>query len=731
MRDPFDNQQKGRGWSRLLDFDAWIDSSMYRFMASSGETWESITIFFRRFRVTGFKKALVEISDELLTLGFVGSVLFLALALPAFEETEKNWQDQADYSVVFLDRYGKRIGQRGIRQDDSMRLETLPDYFIKAVLATEDRRFFDHWGIDFFGLSRAMAENVRANSVVQGGSTITQQLAKNLFLTNERTFARKVKEAFLSVWLEWNLSKKEILKLYLDRAYMGGGNFGIGAAAKYYFGKDINDVSLAESAMLAGLFKAPTKYAPHINLPAARARANEVLTNMVQASFMSEGQVIGARRKPAVIIERDNNEGPNYYLDWAFEEIKRIAIKFPTRTLVAKTTADLELQKAAEESVYSHLQLHGKAYGVTQAAMVAIEHDGSLRALVGGRDYGASQFNRATSAFRQPGSSFKPFVYAAAIENFGYDENTRVTDGPVCLNRFGRVWCPRNYSGGFRGRTNFTTALVKSINTIPVRLYVGKGDGLKALGGKRITAIARAMGVTSPMVENPPMVLGANGLTVLEMASGYGTFMSGGHKLNVHTITQIHDTNGNLLFDYKKQGPPKVRALSDTTVASMNKMLVQVPEWGTARRARLEGIRAAGKTGTTQAYRDAWFVGYTGNFVAAVWFGNDNYKPTKRLTGGRLPAMTWKKFMSFAHQNIEIRPIPYVDPIEETEKTKIAKAKANQNKKIEKEIIRPKTLSKKSEDALRALEKILKSTPLIKLDRKIADIPRNPAVQSN
>jgi penicillin-binding protein 1A len=380
MRDPFDNQQKGRGWSRLLDFDAWIDSSMYRFMASSGETWESITIFFRRFRVTGFKKALVEIFDELLTLGFVGSVLFLALALPAFEETEKNWQDQADYSVVFLDRYGKRIGQRGIRQDDSMRLETLPDYFIKAVLATEDRRFFDHWGIDFFGLSRAMAENVRANSVVQGGSTITQQLAKNLFLTNERTFARKVKEAFLSVWLEWNLSKKEILKLYLDRAYMGGGNFGIGAAAKYYFGKDINDVSLAESAMLAGLFKAPTKYAPHINLPAARARANEVLTNMVQASFMSEGQVIGARRKPAVIIERDNNEGPNYYLDWAFEEIKRIAIKFPTRTLVAKTTADLELQKAAEESVNSHLQLHGKAYGVTQAAMVAIEHDGSLRA---------------------------------------------------------------------------------------------------------------------------------------------------------------------------------------------------------------------------------------------------------------------------------------------------------------------------------------------------------------
>ncbi|MCP4183347.1 MAG: PBP1A family penicillin-binding protein [Hyphomicrobiales bacterium] len=731
MRDPFDNQQKGKGWSRLLDFDAWIDSSMYRFMASGGETWESVTIFFRRFRITGFKKALVEIFGELLTLGVAGSVLFLALALPAFEETEKNWQDQADYSVVFLDRYGKQIGQRGIRQDNSMRLETLPDYFIKAVLSTEDRRFFDHLGIDFYGLSRAMAENVRANSVVQGGSTITQQLAKNLFLTNERTFVRKIKEAFLSVWLEWNLSKKEILKLYLDRAYMGGGNFGIGAAAKFYFGKDINDVSLAESAMLAGLFKAPTKYAPHINLPAARARANEVLTNMVQAGYMSEGQVIGSRRKPAVVIERDGDEGPNYYLDWAFEETKRISIKFPTRTLIAKTTADLELQKAAEESVNSHLQQHGKAYGVTQAAMVAIEHDGSLRAMVGGRDYGASQFNRATSAIRQPGSSFKPFVYAAAIENFGYNQNTRVTDDSVCLKRSRKVWCPRNYSGRFRGQTNFTTALVKSINTIPVRLYVGKGNGLKALGGKRITATARAMGITSPLVENPAMVLGANGLTVLEMASGYGTFMSGGHKLDVHTITQIYDTSGNLLFDYKKQGPGKVRALKDKTVAAMNKMLVQVPEWGTARRAKLEGIRAAGKTGTTQAYRDAWFVGYTGNFVAAVWFGNDNYKSTRRLTGGRLPAMTWKKFMSFAHQNIEIRPIPYVDPIKETKKTKIAKAKAAQNKKVKKEIIRPKTLSRKSEDALRALEKIFKSTPMIKLDRKIADIPRDTAVQSN
>ena len=731
MRDPFEQQKKSRGWSRLLDFDSWIDSSMFSMFSGAGETWESITIFFRRFRVSGFKKFLVEILDEGITLGLLGSIVMLMLALPAFDETEKNWRDQADFAVVFQDRYGKKIGERGIRQDDSMEIDTLPDHFIKAVLATEDRRFFNHLGIDFFGLSRAMAENVRANSVVQGGSTITQQLAKNLFLTNERTFERKVKEAFLSVWLEWNLSKKEILKFYLDRAYMGGGNFGVGAAAQYYFGKKIEDVSLAESAMLAGLFKAPTKYAPHINLPAARARANEVLTNMVQADFMTEGQVIGARRKPAEIIERDDAEGPNYFLDWAFEEIKRLSVQFPTRSLVAKTTVDMGLQKAAEDSIESHLNLHGKPYGVKQAAMVAIENDGSLRAMVGGRDYGASQFNRTTSARRQPGSSFKPYVYAAAIEHFGYDENTKVTDGPVCMIRFGRRWCPRNYSGRFRGRTNFTTALVKSINTIPVRLYVGRGNGLKALGGKRITALVRKMGITSQLVENPPMVLGSNGLTVLEMATGYGTFMSGGEKLDVHTILQIHDTNGNLLYDVKKDGPKKTRALKDTTVAAINKMLVQVPEWGTARRAKLDGIRAAGKTGTTQAYRDAWFVGYTGNFVAAVWFGNDNYTPTKRLTGGRLPAMTWKKFMTFAHQNIEIRPIPYVDAIPASKNKPIVASVKKPGEEEAPEIIRPKTLSSDAEKSLRELEKIFRATTPISLAQKVAGTNDKQPTQSN
>ncbi len=372
--------------------------------------------------------------------------------------------------------------------------------------------------------------------------------------------------------------------------------------------------------MLAGLYKAPTKYAPHINLPAARARANEVLTNMVQSGFMTEGQVIGARRKPASIVERSDTEGPNYFIDYAFEEIKRIAADFPTRTFVAKTTVDLDLQRVAEETIESHLRQFGKEYDASEAAMVVIDHEGAVRALVGGLDYGVSQFNRATVSRRQPGSSFKPFVYASAVENFGFDENTKVIDGPVSTGK----WSPQNYSGGYAGAMTLTTALVKSYNTVPVKLYLGR-DRLPGLGGKKIEETARKMGVVSPLVLNAPMVLGSNGLTVMEMATSYGAFMTGGMKLDTHAVTQIIDSAGNILYDYRKDRPQPVRALSENTVGVMNRIMAQIPEWGTARRAALDGIRAAGKTGTTSSYRDAWFVGYTGNYVAAVWYGNDDY----------------------------------------------------------------------------------------------------------
>jgi len=366
----------------------------------------------------------------------IGAVLLLALALPAFQATASGRINNSDeISVVFLDRYGNEIGRRGIRSDDSYPLDKLPDYFVKATLATEDRRFYEHFGIDFPGTFRAMMVNVRAGGVSQGGSSLSQQLAKNLFLTNERSIERKIKEAFLAVWLEFHISKDEILKLYLDRAYMGGGTFGVVAAADYYFGKSVKDLSLAESAMLAGLFKAPTKYAPHINLPAARARASDVLQNMVEAGFLTEGQIQTARRNPATPIDRKRDVTPDFYLDWAFQQVQQVAKegKLGTdRVLIVKTPLDTSIQKKADETVEDMLRQYGRQYDADQAAMVIMDPDGAVRAMVGGRDYGQSQFNRASDSLRQPGSSFKPYVYAAALTNLPrLRPNTIVTDTAV------------------------------------------------------------------------------------------------------------------------------------------------------------------------------------------------------------------------------------------------------------------------------------------------------------
>ena len=379
------------------------------------------------------------------TLGLGGLIVMLALAIPAFRETsDDDWLKKSELAVTFLDRYGNEVGSRGIRHNDAIPLEDYPDHLIKAALATEDRRFYEHFGIDPSGLVRALTANARAGGVVQGGSTITQQLAKNLFLNNERTIERKVKEAFLAIWLETRLTKNEILKLYLDRAYMGGGTFGVDGAAHFYFNKSARDVNLAEAAMLAGLFKAPTKYAPHINLPAARARANVVLDNLVDAGFMTEGQVFGARRNPATALDRRDERVANYYLDYAFDEMKKLVATFPKsmneRVFVVRTGLDVNLQREAENTVESMIRQYGNDYHATQAATVVADLDGAVRAMVGGRDYGASQFNRATDAMRQPGSSFKPYVYATALMN-GFKPTSIVVDGPVCIGN----WCPQNY----------------------------------------------------------------------------------------------------------------------------------------------------------------------------------------------------------------------------------------------------------------------------------------------
>jgi len=661
LRDLSDKSLKPKLKRFLLDFDAWLDSSVFHTARWVREYYERFSAFMDRFHVAGWRRwVLVEPLSEGATLGLGGLIVMLALAIPAFRETsDEDWLKKSELAVTFLDRFGNEIGSRGIRHNDAIPLEDYPDHLIKAALATEDRRFYEHFGIDPSGLGRALMTNARAGGVVQGGSTISQQLAKNLFLSNERTIERKVKEAFLAIWLETRLTKNEILKLYLDRAYMGGGAFGVDAAAQFYFNKSAKDVNLAEAAMLAGLFKAPTRYAPHINLPAARARANTVLDNLIESGFMTEGQVFGARRNPAVALDRRDERVANYYLDFAFDEMKKLVATFPKsvheRVFVVRLGLDVNLQREADNAVESMLRQYGNDYKAKQAAAVVLDLDGAVRAMVGGRDYGQSQFNRATDALRQPGSSFKPYVYAAAFMN-GFKPTSIVQDAPICLG----TWCPSNYSHSFSGSVTLTQALVRSINTIPVRLSVSLGDGNPKVGRAKIIQLAQKMGLRTPLPDSSSLPIGAAEVTVLDHTAGYTAFPNLGRAAAPHAIVEVRSGNGEVVWRFDRDGKKPEQVLRPQVALDLNVIMNKVVEEGTARRAILDGVKAAGKTGTTNAYRDAWFVGYTGNFVCGVWFGNDDYAPTNRMTGGSLPAMTWRQIMAYAHQGVEIKPIPGV-----------------------------------------------------------------------
>ena len=701
----------------IRDRDAWIDSSLYEIGFKAGQFWESATIFSRRFRVTGWRRGIIEVLSESFTMGAGGFVVLLALAMPAFQITTGDWRTQGDFAVTFLDRYGNEIGQRGIIQRDSVPVDEMPDHVIKAVLATEDRRFFDHFGIDFIGLARAMSENARAGGVVQGGSTLTQQLAKNLFLTNERSLERKIKEAFLALWLETNMSKKEILSLYLDRAYMGGGTFGAAAAAQFYFGKNLTDVTLAESAILAGLFKAPAKYAPHVNLPAARARANTVLSNLVQSGLMTEGQVIGARRNPATVIDRADVKAPDYFLDWAFDEVQRLAAegKFKDHTVVVRTTIDTGLQQAAEQAMEMGLREYGEGYRVKQGAMVMIENGGGVRAMVGGRDYGESQFNRATAALRQPGSSFKVYTYSAAMEK-GMKPETLISDAPVTW----RGWSPQNYGRSYAGKVTLQMALAKSYNTVPVRL------AKDVLGTQVIVDTAKAMGVATPLRSDKTIPLGTSEVTVLDQATAYAVFPADGMQSRRHGIEQVLDYEGNVLYDFSHNEPPAKRVLSEDANSKMNQMLVTIPVMGTARRGALDnGIVSGGKTGTSQAYRDAWYVGFTGNYTTAVWFGNDEFTPMNNMTGGALPAMAFKRLMDYAHQGMELRPIPGIQnplPTGARPQPSAEVAAAATSTPALPALTRPRSLSAEATRVIRSIAKKMKDASALSVTtQKVAD----------
>lgn len=707
---------KSRVRNFFLDLDARIDSSLFSSAKGIRELYERYSTFMDRFYAGRWKRwVFIEPLSEAATIGLGGMVLMLILAIPAFRETaDEDWLKKSDLAVTFLDRYGNPIGSRGIKHNDSIPLEDFPDVLIKATLATEDRRFYDHFGIDIAGTARALVTNAQAGGVRQGGSSITQQLAKNLFLSNERTIERKINEAFLAVWLEWRLTKNEILKLYLDRAYMGGGTFGVDGAAHFYFNKSARDVTLAEAAMLAGLFKAPTKYAPHINLPAARARANVVLDNLVDAGFMTEGQVFGARRNPAFAVDRRDEASPNYYLDYAFDEMRKLVDTFPKsyteRVFVVRTAIDTNVQKAAEDAIENQLRQFGRDYHATQAATVVSDLDGGIRAMVGGRDYGASQFNRAVDAYRQPGSSFKPYVYTTALLN-GFTPNSIVVDGPVCIGN----WCPQNYGHSYSGPVTLTQAITRSINVVPVKLSIaiGQKEQPKApnpakIGRAKIVEVARRFGIKAPLPDTPSLPIGSDEVSVIEHAVAYATFPNRGKAVTPHAVLEVRTGAGDLVWRWDRDGPKPRQAIPPNIAADMAGMMSHVVSEGTARRAALDGIPTAGKTGTTNAYRDAWFVGYTGNFTCAVWYGNDDYSPTNRMTGGSLPAQTWHDIMLAAHQGVEVREIPGVGMGQKLPSQRVANAQANAAPKVlETKPGPPPVLTKRGADVLVRVEKLL------------------------
>ncbi|CCB65624.1 MULTISPECIES: transglycosylase domain-containing protein [unclassified Hyphomicrobium] len=652
MNDWF-HKQGGR--DRFIDWlalDSKINSSLGDAWSRIKDYWNAGSSFFARFQLVGWRRLLNEFASESLTMLFGGFVVLYGLALPAFQEFDESKFSTGRYAVTFLDVNGNEIGRRGILHNDSVPLSEIPDVLIKATLATEDRRFFEHYGIDVLGTLRAFVTNVQANEVVQGGSTLTQQLAKNLFLSSERSIQRKIKELFLSFLLESRYSKKQILKLYFDRAYLGGGTFGVEAASQYYFGKSVRDINMAEAAVLAGLFKAPTKYSPLVDLAASRARTNQVLDNLVEAGYYTAGQVHAARMNPAKIVEARATSSPDWFLDWAYEEVQRLAEGKNQYVLTARTTVDLTLQRQAQEALNAALRKDGKADRFDSGAIVVMETDGKVRALIGGPDYGESQFNRATHAKRQPGSSFKVYVYATALEN-GYTPDTIVRDASrSCGN-----WSPSNYGGGggSGARIPLWNALARSLNTVAAELSF-------AVGREKVIDMTKRLGIEG-VKKTCSMALGDGGLTVLEHTGGFATFANDGKLAKPYGILDITTSKGDLLYSHERDEPPTPQVVSRHVAEEMNVMLNRVVTQGTGGMANLDFTNVAGKTGTSTGPKDAWFMGFTGKYVAGVWIGNDDNRPMRAgVTGGHQAAPLWHDVMTVAHTDMNIPTIPGLAP---------------------------------------------------------------------
>ncbi len=573
-------------------------------------------------------------------IGGVGAVLYVGAHLPPIQSLEI---PKRPPSIRINDINGRALARRGDLAGEILTLKEMPAYLPKAFIAIEDRRFYEHYGVDPLGIGRAVVANIMHRGVAQGGSTLTQQLAKNLFLTQERTVTRKLQEALLAIWLERKFSKTQILELYLNRVYFGSGSYGIEQASLRYFGKSARNINVSEAAMLAGLVKSPTRLAPNRNFDAAEKRAKMVIAAMAELGFITPSNEKVALAKPPRIVAQAGNGAVNYVADWIMDTLNDV-LGHIDEDIVVQTTIDSALQASAERSLVDELTIKGEKGGVSQGALVAMTPDGAVRAMVGGRNYAESQFNRAVAAKRQPGSAFKAFVYLTAIEH-GLTPDTMRLDAPIKI----KGWQPENYTHEYFGPVTLTRALAMSLNTVSVRLTT-------EFSPMSVIRTAHRLGIASKLEPNASIALGTSEVSMLEMVGAFAPFANGGYATVPHVIERVAAANGKVLYSRREQQLGRI--IEARHIGMMNQMMQETLTIGTAQKAALPGWPAAGKTGTSQDFRDAWFVGYTGHLVTGVWLGNDDNSPTKKVTGGGLPVDIWSRFMRDAHQGLPVAGLP-------------------------------------------------------------------------
>ena len=572
-------------------------------------------------------------------IAIAGYVGYVALRMPQ----ASTWDiPQRPPNVRIIDRNGFLIANRGTTGGEALSLKEMSPWIPKAVVAIEDRRFYDHYGVDPIGIARAMVTNIIHSRSKQGGSTLTQQLAKNLFLSPDRTLERKVQEALLALWLEHKYTKDQILEMYLNRVYLGSGAYGVEAASRRYFGKSAKDVDLMEAATLAGLLKAPSRLSPARDPKAANDRAKLVLAAMKEEGMVNDAEVVIAEAEPMAKAESYWTGSENYVADQVVQQLPFL-IGETDKDIVVETTLDMTLERAAEEAIRTQISENGEKRDVSQGALVSIDKSGAIRAMVGGVDYAQSQFNRATDAKRQPGSTFKPFVYLAALEA-GRTPNTIRNDAPVRIGN----WTPRNYGGKYMGEVTLTTALSHSLNSVAAQLIM-------EVGTDKVIEVAHRLGIHSALSDNASIALGTSEVSLLELTGAFVPFANGGYKPQLRLISKVEDTNGKTIYDFGEITANRV--VEPDIVGMMNAMLEQTVENGTARKAAIDRP-SAGKTGTSQDFRDAWFIGYTTDYVTGIWFGNDDGHPMKTISGGSLPVRAWKSYMTVAEKSLPVSPLP-------------------------------------------------------------------------